>query len=218
MNPSTDIAMQNQPSGTNSPGTTGASRRLSESPASDSTATSALELLTESARRIQAEASELLERLRPRIDAAAVYAKDEPIKSVLIAAACGALAMGLLTLMSRPPARPVKLRRRMRRMAQSAADSAARMAHDTIDRASSASDTAIKSTRQAAGNAFDGLSETVQNWREKAAPLVERFQPQIDTVTAYARKEPAKSALLVATAGAVVAGLLALANQDDDDY
>lgn len=183
----------------------------------DATAATVAERLAESTKRLQSEASELLENLRPRIDAVASYAKEQPIKTLLIAAACGAVAMGLLTLAARPSGRRSTGFGNIRRIAQNAADQATQMASDAIDRASAAADSATKSARQSAGSAFDGLADTVKGWRDQAAPLVERFQPQIDSLTSYAKNEPAKSALLVATAGAALAGLLALITSGEDD-
>lgn len=52
-----------------------------------------------------ARSREVAEQLRQRAlqasERAAAYAKDEPIKSLLIAAAAGALLMGLVSLMVR---------------------------------------------------------------------------------------------------------------------
>jgi ElaB/YqjD/DUF883 family membrane-anchored ribosome-binding protein len=52
-----------------------------------------------------AQAREAASRLRLRAsqasDRALAYVKDEPVKTLLIAAAAGALLMGLLTLMAR---------------------------------------------------------------------------------------------------------------------
>jgi len=44
---------------------------------------------------------QLRERALEASDAAVAYAKDEPMKALLIAAAAGALLMGLLSLMVR---------------------------------------------------------------------------------------------------------------------
>jgi gas vesicle protein len=177
----------------------------------------------DTSKRLQDQAGDLMDTVKPRIEAVTTYAKEEPMKTLLIAAACGAVVMGIVTLAARSGGRDRTSVRGLRRMAQDAADTAARMAHDTIDRASSAASSAAKSGRDAtqsgrdaASSAFDGLSDTVKNWKEQAAPYVERFQPQIDSVTAFAKNEPAKSAMLVAAAGALLAGLVTLANQSDD--
>ena len=53
--------------------------------------------------------------------------------------------------------------------------------------------------------------------RDQAAPMVEKIKPQIDAATAYAKEEPARAALGLAAAGAIIAGLIALTRQSDDD-
>jgi ElaB/YqjD/DUF883 family membrane-anchored ribosome-binding protein len=49
----------------------------------------------------QAGAKRLRERASEASERAIAYARDEPVKTLLIAAAAGALLMGLLTLMAR---------------------------------------------------------------------------------------------------------------------
>jgi hypothetical protein len=47
--------------------------------------------------------------------------------------------------------------------------------------------------------------------------VVEKLKPQIDAATAYAKEEPARTALGLAAAGAIIAGLIALARHSEDD-
>lgn len=180
--------------------------------------------LADTSRRLQSSAADAYEQsVKPRVEAVTNYAKEEPVKTLLIAAACGAAIMGLVALASRSSPVTEVAPRRARRMAQGMAGTAAQMAHDAIDRASHQADAAMQSTRTAtqsardtASSAYDSLSDTVKNWRDQAQPLVDRLQPQIDSLTTYAKNEPGKSALVVAAAGALIAGLVALATSSDD--
>ena len=47
--------------------------------------------------------------------------------------------------------------------------------------------------------------------------MVDKIRPQIDAATAYAKEDPARAALGLAAAGAIVAGLIALARHAQDD-
>ena len=66
----------------------------------------------------------------------------------------------------------------------------------------------MKQTRGAAQTAYDGLADTMQQWKEQAAPLVDRVRPQIDTVMTYAKDDPGKALLIAAAAGAALMGLM----------
>ena len=80
---------------------------------------------------------------------------------------------------------------------------------------------ALGATQQRASAAADSVSESVADtWkkvRDQAAPVVEKIKPQLDAAAAYAKEEPARTALGLAVAGAVIAGLIALARQSEDD-
>ena len=80
---------------------------------------------------------------------------------------------------------------------------------------------ALGATQQRASAAADSVSESVaETWkkvRDQAAPVVEKIRPQIDAAAAYAKEEPARTALGLAAAGAIIAGLIALARQSEDD-
>ncbi|NUZ05105.1 hypothetical protein [Piscinibacter koreensis] len=213
----------------------------------------ATERLADAAKQLQAQTTEVFDKLRPQLDMAAEYVRAQPVKTMLMAAACGAALMGVVTLAARPSRRGIDAddlrdlrdsidlddirdsmeteasrrgfsREEVRRVAQSAADKAAQFASEAYERAaavaSSAAEratSAAKTTRNAADDALDTLSETVKDWRDQAAPLVDKIKPQIDAVTSYARNEPAKSALAVAALGAAIAGVIALMNRDADD-
>jgi ElaB/YqjD/DUF883 family membrane-anchored ribosome-binding protein len=47
--------------------------------------------------------------------------------------------------------------------------------------------------------------------------MVERVKPQIDAATQYVKDDPARAALGLAAAGAVVAGLLALIRHSSEE-
>ena len=80
---------------------------------------------------------------------------------------------------------------------------------------------ALGSTQKRASAAADSVAETVADtWkkvRDQAAPVVDKIKPQIDAAAAYAKEEPARTALGLAAAGAIIAGLIALARQSEDD-
>ena len=61
-----------------------------------------------------------------------------------------------------------------------------------------------------AGAVADSVTDTWQTLREQAAPVIERLRPQIDAAASYAKEDPARAAIGVATAGAVLFGLLSL--------
>ena len=80
-----------------------------------------------------------------------------------------------------------------------------------------------RSTRrqERAAAAADSVAESAADaWkkvRDQAAPVVEKIKPQIDAAAAYAKEDPARTALGLAAAGAIIAGLIALARHSEDD-
>jgi ElaB/YqjD/DUF883 family membrane-anchored ribosome-binding protein len=165
----------------------------------------------------------VVESIQPRIAAVSSYARNEPTKAVLIAAASGAALMalvGLLIRSGRPASPGARTMAAIRDAAIDLADRAHSVATDAIDgahkRASVAQERVEAVQKRAgemqkrAGEMADSVAETWANLREQAAPVVERLKPQIDAVASYAREEPTRAALGVVTAGAVLFGLLAL--------
>jgi ElaB/YqjD/DUF883 family membrane-anchored ribosome-binding protein len=71
----------------------------------DDAAAAATERLADAAAQLKLEASAFLERLQPRVDAATAYIKAQPVKTLLVAAACGAAAFGVVALANRPNVR-----------------------------------------------------------------------------------------------------------------
>jgi ElaB/YqjD/DUF883 family membrane-anchored ribosome-binding protein len=177
----------------------------------------ALDGLSNTMQTVKDQASATLEKFRPQLDTVASYAKEEPTKALLIAAATGAGIMGLVALMSRSSGGRALSAELLRNAAYDAGDNARRSARDiareATDRASAKADALMKQTRGAAQNAYEGLSDTVQQWKDQAAPLVDRVRPQIDTVMTYAKDDPGKALLIAAAAGAALMGLMSSLNR-----
>ena len=180
--------------------------------------------------KIRDKTDAVVESIQPKIAAVSDYARNEPTKAVLIAAAAGAGLMALLALLARSsrPATPVSAGQRTMSAIRDAAIDLADRAHSVATqaigsahkRASSAVDTAeqqasaaqerIDAVKQRASDVADSVAETWASLREQAAPVVDRLKPQFDALASYAKEDPTRAALGVATAGAVLIGLLAL--------
>ena len=61
--------------------------------------------------------------------------------------------------------------------------------HDLAGQAAESADAAIRSARQKATDALDGLSETMRRVKDQAATLVDKVRPQLDSVASYAKGE-----------------------------
>ena len=180
----------------------------------------ALSGLSGTMQSVKDQATATMERLRPQLDTVTNYAKDEPTKALLIAAAAGAGIMGLIALMARSSSgsdmpSPKSLRKaaydsldELRKATASATDdwrkAASKAGDDATSRASGAMDTA----KGAAKAAYEGLADTMSQWKDQAAPIVDRIRPQMDAVTSYAKDDPAKALLIAAAAGAALMGLM----------
>ena len=179
--------------------------------------------------KIRDKTDAMVERIQPQISAVSDYARNEPTKAVLIAAATGAGLMALIALLARG-SRPTPVSTGQRTMASirdaamDLADRAHSVATDAIGaahkRASSAVDSAesqagdaqkrLDAMRSRASDVADSVAETWANLREQAGPVVDKLKPQIDALASYAKEDPTRAALGVATAGALVIGLLAM--------
>jgi ElaB/YqjD/DUF883 family membrane-anchored ribosome-binding protein len=179
--------------------------------------------------KIRDKTDAMVERIQPQISAVSDYARNEPTKAVLIAAATGAGLMALIALLARP-SRPDPVSAGQRTMAairdaaMDLADRAHSVATDAIGaahkRASSAMDSAetqageaqkrLDAMRSRASDVADTVAETWASLREQAAPMVDKLKPQIDALTTYAKEDPTRAALGVATAGALLIGLMSL--------
>ncbi|MEO8526566.1 MAG: hypothetical protein ABI460_17705 [Caldimonas sp.] len=172
--------------------------------------------------KLREKTDSVVESMQPKIAAVSSYARNEPTKAVLIAAASGAALMALVALLvrsSRPSSPGARTMAAIRDAAIDLADRAHSVATDAIatthQRASDAKDR-VDAAQKRAGEVADSVAETWANLREQAAPVVERFKPQFDAVASYAKEDPARAALGVATAGAVLVGLLALIRRSGD--
>ena len=166
----------------------------------------------------------VVESIQPQIAAVSTYARNEPTKAVLIAAATGAALIGLIGLMIRS-SRPTAISSGARTMAAirdaaiDLADRAHSVASDAIGTAHKRASDAqqrVDAVQKRAGEMADSVAETWANLREQAAPVVERLKPQVAAVASYAKEDPVRAALGVATAGAVLFGLLALIRHSRD--
>lgn len=179
--------------------------------------------------KLREQTDAVVQRLRPQIDAVSAYTRDEPTKALLISAATGAALMGLVALLARSNG-PLDAARAVRDDARDSASSALSVirdaALDLADRAHSAANDALGATQKYATDAqkrasatadsvSDGVADAWQSLRDQAGPVVDKLRPQLDAAAAYARAEPARTALGVAAAGAVLVGLMALIRRSD---
>jgi len=179
--------------------------------------------------KIRDKTDAVVERIQPKIAAVTDYARSEPTKAVLISAAAGAGLMALLALLVRGSrSSPVSSGQRTMSAIRDAALDLADRAHSVASqavatahkRASSAADTAehqasearqrLETMQKRANEVADSVAETWASLREQAAPVVDKLKPQIDALATYAKEDPARAALGVATAGAMLVGLLSL--------
>jgi len=105
--------------------------------------------------------------------------------------------------------------------AADAFDSTQKRAADVLGSSQKRAADTLGSTQKRASAAADSVAETVADtWkkvRDQAGPVVDKIKPQLDAAAAYAKEEPARTALGLAAAGAIIAGLVALARQSEDD-
>lgn len=186
--------------------------------------------------KLREQADAVVQRIQPQIDAVTTYVRAEPTKALLISAAAGAALMGLFALIVRSSGRSQAPGRSamaaIRDAALDLADSAQRMALDALDatqkraadalgatqkRAADALDTTQRRASAAADSVTESVADAWKKVREQAGPVVDKIKPQIDAAAAYAKEDPARAALGLAAAGAIVAGLIALARHAQDD-
>jgi ElaB/YqjD/DUF883 family membrane-anchored ribosome-binding protein len=195
----------------------------SDSPAQATTAASADGDDAKTAvQKLRGQADAAIERIQPQIAAVATFARNEPTKALLISAATGAALMGLFALIVRSGGRSPMAAGASALAAGASAMAAIRdAALDLADSAQTMAAEALESTQKRASATADSVSESAsdawQRVRDQAAPVVEKLRPQIDAATRYAKEDPARAALGLAVAGAVVAGLLALVHRAQDD-
>lgn len=81
-------------------------------------------------------------------------------------------------------------------------------ATNLVDRAAASADGVIESTRNAANNALDGVSDKIEGVRSRVSPVVARAGEPLDKVVAYTRENPTAALLMAAAAGATLMAFL----------
>jgi ElaB/YqjD/DUF883 family membrane-anchored ribosome-binding protein len=161
----------------------------------------------------------VVDKIQPKIDAVSSYARNDPTKAVLIAAASGAALMGLVGLLVRVrrPATPgARAMSSIRDAALDLADRAHVAATDAIDAAhqrASAVQQRAADVQTRAGAAADRVTETWQSLREQAGPMIDKLRPQLDAVTSYAKEDPVRAAFGVTALAAVLFSVLSMARR-----
>lgn len=209
-------------------------------PGSTNTAATAGDSETSVKERVSAESARVMQQLRdgkdavvekmqPQIEAVSTYARNEPTKAVLIAAAAGAGLMALVALMARSSGRS-SAASSLSALRDAAIGYAGRTSSSVNDAISAAQQRADEAEHRAAegqkrlselqkrvsataDDVSGTVSDTWQSLRAQAAPVVDRLRPQFDAVASYAKEDPARAAIGVATAVAAVLGLLTLINK-----
>ena len=198
------------------------------------TARQALDLLSDSLNTAKDQAVQMWDDMRPQLDKVAGYAKEEPAKSVLMAAVAGALIVTVVMASRRSKAVDVDASKqwlgklasdaadRARSAAQEKADLAAEaaeaaqgtarrklrdLASTAADEAKAMKDSAMETARRTASQAYDGVSDRLHDLRDKADPLLDQIQPQLDNVAGYAKKNPIAALLVATAAGALLSRL-----------
>ena len=164
------------------------------------------------------QADAVVEKLRPKIDAVNDYVRTEPTKALLIAAATGAGLMALVALTANRSAGPrLPSVPDLPKAPNIDRDDLMSALRDFIKRAPKAADDAADIGKKQASAAADMVSDTWQQFRDQAGPVVDKIRPQIEAVAAYAKEDPVKAAAGVALAGAVLAGIVAMIRARSDD-
>lgn len=198
------------------------------------TARQALDLLNDSLNTAKDQAVRMWDDMRPQLDRVASYAKEEPTKSVLMAAVAGALIVTVVMASRRSKAVDVDASKQwLGKLASDAADRARSVAQDKADLAAEAAeaaqgtarrklrdlastaadeakamkDSAMETARRTASQAYDGVSDRLHDLRDKADPLLDQIQPQLDNVAGYAKKNPIAALLVATAAGALLSRL-----------
>ena len=116
-----------------------------------------------------------------------------------------------------PDALEASAQARRRRPRQRGADAGVASALSAAQKRAADALARRRSAPEAAESVADTVAETWESLRDQAAPVVDKLKPQIDALATYAKEDPTRAALGVAAAGAIIAGLIALARQSEDD-
>lgn len=113
---------------------------------------------------------------------------------------------------------------------------------DALDKGASSAQSAVRSTQRAADNAFDAMSEKIDEARGQVAPMLSKVSSQAeaaarrgmdavrdtsqqlrekavhaqDMTVAYVKDEPVKAMLIAAATGALLMGLISLMGRSRD--
>jgi len=113
---------------------------------------------------------------------------------------------------------------------------------DTLDKGASTAQSAVRSTQRAADNAFDAMSEKIDEARGQVAPMLSKVSSQAeaaarrgmdavrdtsqqlreravqasDMTVAYVKDEPVKAMLIAAATGALLMGIISMMGRSRD--
>lgn len=86
---------------------------------------------------------------------------------------------------------------------------------EALDSGRAAWDAERKRAEDKASDTQESLADTWSSIRDQAQPLIDKLRPQLDAAVDYAKNDPARTALGLAAAGAVIVGLLSMLGDDD---
>lgn len=115
--------------------------------------------------KLREQADAVVQRIQPQIAAVSTYAREEPIKSLLISAAAGAALMGLIALVARSGGRSSasslagSTMAAIREAALDLADSAQSMVADVMDATQKRAAAAVDGVSRRAAAAADGVTK-----------------------------------------------------------
>jgi ElaB/YqjD/DUF883 family membrane-anchored ribosome-binding protein len=79
-----------------------------------------------------------------------------------------------------------------------------------VDRAAATADGAVQATKRATSAALDGVSDKIENLRDRASPIADRVTAPFNEVSRYTQEQPLTSLLMAAAVGAGLTALIAL--------
>lgn len=160
----------------------GAEAQAATDEALQQTTQQALALITDSLNTAKEQACKLWDDVRPQLDKVANYAKEEPTKSVLMAAVAGALV--ITVVMATRRSKPVDVAASKKWLRALAADAADR-AKDKADEAKDAADSASK---QAKKTLADYAAEALEEYKSRKDSAVESAKSLKDDAVETAKR------------------------------
>lgn len=159
--------------------------------------------------RLHGRADAAVERLRPQLDRVSTYAREEGTQ-VLLTVAAGVALVGVGLLLARAERSPARIRSHSLGTMRETAHGLADRAHTIASGTSAIARRLQKRAARAAHNVGESAADAWQHWWQHSAPAVDRIRPHADTVAAYAKEDPVRTALGIATAGALIFGVWAI--------